>query len=941
MAKNCFWVSLDGKATDEGGKMAERLPGFDDRTVSIDKKMLSGLQGQSESTDIEEGDMKFLMEEGERKEELIRSKSDMTKVDRNCREKIDTVVIRTDAEGETLKAENGVRHGAFGGSVDEKLKCELNENKAHENKLDSCTSFDHNEQQGCQGQRGLKGYEGQKEEDFKKRKLMEFKEQLEYEQRNEFEAPKKVEEEGYEESKEQRGHEESKEHRGTMEQQRLMKLNAQLEFEELTEEREYNEQKEKQGDGEIEEQLGYNKPRIRRGYKEAEEPRVRLGTTMDQEDQAQSSTSFGTESRDSTLARRDSDITPHEVVIVNPFPSPVPPKVPIVNVRSNCHCDRLATLAKQPGTGGKRKGKGKVKKPGTSTQTSVAKYKKRSSKSEGDFKNEEKPLKKKSAVTKRKKKDIETRCETLKEISVSQPNLKADNEAELKSAGNREDNPFESHRVPGTEGAGGDSLPLHHTASMKGMFTVLTPIPESSLSDSAVVEATPPTKTEVTHEEEPTNRDNRSAPKLTLLQQTVDSTCEKLAANTIVEEPNVAATQGGVGEVREPGIAGTREGTMSEVFGTVSETDEELEDIIQEILEETEELEKKHAKLHGSSIDSTKTCTTVDSSTNEISSVPSNVGTSDSLEHGTHASCSTHSRSLSFATNSIRDAMTGTETNTRDALRTCASQHASVNTSTRSQTNVSARDSVNTDSTDREKGHEPNQPRSENIFDNVSSWLLGIRGFPTEQHRESPANTGAADSTYGSRSTTPKARMADVSSDYSSLSDDTWDLTSGRVEHVIDKGLVASQETSASDTSIPRLPSERWSTSSARVSIAGDGSGNDRASVGDALTSEEMLGRQFVASGGLVHSRLGRRKSEHSMTLSSDTMSSEEEEIVWKKGNVLGKGAFGTVSINDNIVDKVQHNDNIVDKVQHNNNIVDKVQHNTVYGWLHKTVCDC
>ena len=925
MAKNCFWVSLDGKATDEGGEMAERFSGFDDRTVSIDKKMLSGLQGEksNESTDIEEDGMKYLKEEGElsgRKEKLIRSKSDMTKVDRNCREKIDRVVIRTDAEGDTLKAENDVRHEDFGGSVDEQLKkYELNENKAHENKLDSCTSFDHNGQQGCQEQRGLKGYEGRKEEEnfeepkeseeFKQRKLKELKEQLVYEQRKECEASKKEEEEGYEESKEQQEHEKSKEHRGMMEQQGLMKLNAQLEFEELTEKREYNELKDKQGDEELEEQLGYNKPIIRREYKEAEEPRDRLGTTMDQEDQAQSSTSFGTESHDNTLARRDSDITPHEVVIVNPFPSPVPPKVPVVNVRSNCHCDRLATLAKQPGTGGKRKGKGKGKKPGTSTETSVAKTKKGSSKTEGDSRNEEKPLKKKFAVTKRKKKDIETRCETLKEISVSQPNLKADNEAELKSAGNREDNPSESHRVPGTEEADGDSLPLHDTASMKGMFTVLTPIPESSLSDSAVVEATPPTKTEVTHEEEPTNRDNRSAPKLTLLHQTVGSTCEKLAANTIGDDPNIAATQGGVGEVREPGIAGTREGTMSEVFGTVSETDEELEDMIQEILEETEELEKKHAKLHGSNVDSTKTCTTVHSRTDE----KSNVGVSDSLEHrtdasfSTHASCSTHTRSLNVTTNSICNAMTGTETSTRDALRTCTSQHAThaiVNTSTRSQTNVSARDGVNTDSTDREKGHQPNQPnqpRSGNVFDNVSSWLLGIRGFPAEQHRESPANTGATDSTYGSRSTTPKARMADISSDYSSLSDDTWDLTSGRVEHVIDKGQVASQETSASDTSIPRLPSERWSTSSARVSVAGDSSGNDRASVGDTRTSEEMLGSQFVASGGLVHSRLGRRKLEHSMTLSSDTTSSEEEEIVWKKGNVLGKGAFGTVSISDNI----------------------------------------
>ncbi len=129
------------------------------------------------------------------------------------------------------------------------------------------------------------------------------------------------------------------------------------------------------------------------------------------------------------------------------------------------------------------------------------------------------------------------------------------------------------------------------------------------------------------------------------------------------------------------------------------------------------------------------------------------------------------------------------------------------------------------------------------------------------------------DDVLASTSDRVSSGRTDISSGLADVSTDTKSGTSS--ESISEKGTVSGAQ------------SEHWTTTSVAISLPT----NNGMSVGGEVRSD---------GDGLVRSRLSRRKSETSIT-SSEITSSEEEEIIWKKGNMLGKGAFGQVS------EKYQH----------------------------------
>jgi hypothetical protein len=129
--------------------------------------------------------------------------------------------------------------------------------------------------------------------------------------------------------------------------------------------------------------------------------------------------------------------------------------------------------------------------------------------------------------------------------------------------------------------------------------------------------------------------------------------------------------------------------------------------------------------------------------------------------------------------------------------------------------------------------------------------------------------------------TTPTDSSSSDCSSNDTTTDTPSDDTSGRADSNSEKKL----ETSSEKRTISGTDSQHWSSCSVAISLLTAG--------GVTLNGEASL--QGGEGGGLVHSRLSLRKSETSMT-SSEMSTCDEEEIVWKKGNMLGKGAFGEVS---------------------------------------------
>jgi hypothetical protein len=182
----------------------------------------------------------------------------------------------------------------------------------------------------------------------------------------------------------------------------------------------------------------------------------------------------------------------------------------------------------------------------------------------------------------------------------------------------------------------------------------------------------------------------------------------------------------------------------------------------------------------------------------------------------------------------------------------------------------------------------------------VSNWLIGQdRGLSNhnfEDYLDLPRhNFGPSGSTRNSsdnyRESSHSLRTALSDTIATEISDDVLACTSDRVSsgrtHITsdvsnDTKSGTSSESISEKGTVSGAQSEHWTTTSVAISLPT----NNGISVGGEVRSD---------GDGLVRSRLSRRKSETSIT-SSEITSSEEEEIIWKKGNMLGKGAFGQVS---------------------------------------------
>ncbi|CAB3988486.1 Mitogen-activated kinase kinase kinase 19 [Paramuricea clavata] len=613
----------------------------------------------------------------------------------------------------------------------------------------------------------------------------------------------------------------------------------------------------------------------------------------------------------------NTDVTPHQVVIVNPFPSPVPPKVPIVNVTSNCQCDRFASLAKNSGTGGKKKGRAKkgtgasgqktgasASRTGTSFQNNTAtaqkngaKSKKVTSRKVEDGGKGKQSLRVVSAGKKGKKKLKEIQNADVKEISVIQTELKSDLNEENDFTPRKEDD----------MGTGIESAPVRQTTFIKEKFSVLSPIPEASRSGSSVEESHPELFSSnsghtseipsisgqdrfvingdmeseilsIPEQDRSVINGDMESEILSIPEQdrsVINGDMESIRPRSSIHTSDVTSTEGqdislidtdippgygtdipsGYGTDIDSSLPETNENEDNTIKPTIPSrlskniiddsqpsssvingrvSDDDLDELIEEILNETDELEKNHAKSH--------------------------------VSHNT---------------------------NTKEHVVT-ESDNTNVNAA---NTELLANSKNNTDI--------PYQSK-ETL---VSNWLLqqNCQLFDydldaSENHRNlSEHNSDASDSTRNSSenhrgpSDFLRAVPSDtIATDYSTFSDDICgstsgraDVTSGRADVTSDRGnitkktLGTSSETMSEKTTVSGPQSEQWTTSSLTISLP----------TNNGISLNEEVRSNVV---GLVHSRLSRRKSETSGT-GSELTSSEEEEIVWRKGNMLGKGAFGKV----------------------------------------------
>ena len=492
----------------------------------------------------------------------------------------------------------------------------------------------------------------------------------------------------------------------------------------------------------------------------------------------------------------NTDVAPHQVVIVNPFPSPVPPKTPVVNIASNCQCDRFASFAKNPGTGGKKKGRGK--KTGANSNSSgrenwsggkktsivckgkTAPYQKHISNVAGKTKPSMRII---SAGKKGKKKLKNSQNEIVKEVSVIQPNLKADlieDEENSSTSPNTSEDSVETGIV---------SAPVRQATFVKQKFTVLSPILEASHSGSSVQDSYSNvfrTQSEIIDD---SSMKESSAP-------TVTGEVDSSLPNNPVKWDN-PVTQDVAPPLSNNDVDNSQP-CNSELNGRTFEMDDNLDDLIQEILDQTDELETNHPNSHSS-------------------------GKSNTDE---------------------RKKITGDQNTHSDARAGQTVSHAN----SKSNTDI-------------------------NYQSKVSSWLR-------EQNNKS---TIANDLSCKSSGLTPTAEQNELSSDCSAFSDDVASssshvtVTSGCGKIRENKSVTSSKTTSRKTSS-----SEAHSAKSAMSSVT----------LPLPITSDtSMVGG---VSGEQVCSRLSRCKSETSGT-GSELTSSSEEEIVWRKGNMLGKGAFGKV----------------------------------------------
>jgi hypothetical protein len=616
--------------------------------------------------------------------------------------------------------------------------------------------------------------------------------------------------------------------------------------------------------------------------------------------------------------RVNTDVTPHQVVIVNPFPSPVPPKVPIVNVTSNCQCDRFASLAKKSGTGGKKKGRAKKgtgasgqktgasgSRTGTSFQNNTAtaqkngaKSKKVMSKKVEDGGKGKQSVRVVSAGKKGKKKLKEIRNADVKEISVIQTELKSDLNEENDFTPRKEDN----------MGTGIESAPVRQTTFIKEKFPVLSPIPEASRSGSSVQESLPELfssnsghTSEITsipgqdrsvingdmqseilstpgQDRSVINGDMQSEILSTPGQDrsVINGDMESIPPRSSIHTSDVTSTEGqdislidtdippGYGTDIDSSLPETNENednmvkstipfrlseniiddsqpSSSVMNGRISEMDDDLDELIEEILNETDELEKNHAKSHVSHNTNTKEHVVTESDNTNV-----NAPNTELLANSKNNTDIHYQSKETLVSNWLL----------QQNCQLSYDLDASENHRNLSEHNSDASDSTR-NSSENHRG-------------------------PSDFLRAVPSDTIATDySTFSDDICGSISGRADVTSGRADVTSDRADVTSDRGNNITKKTLGTSSETMSEKTTVSGPQSEQWTTSSLTISLPTNN--------GISL-NEEVRGNVV----GLVHSRLRRRKSETSGT-GSELTSSEEDEIVWRKGNMLGKGAFGKV----------------------------------------------
>ena len=518
----------------------------------------------------------------------------------------------------------------------------------------------------------------------------------------------------------------------------------------------------------------------------------------------------------------NSDVSSHQVVIVNPFPSPIPPKIPVVNVTSNCQCDRYASFAKNTGTGGKKKARAK-KGTGTSGQRKVTNT--QNTKTTVVKKDKTKQSTRVvSAGKKGKKKLKELQNANIKEISVIQTELKADT--------NKENDAVPQSAII--------SAPVRQTTFIKEKFTALSPIPESG---SSVQDTASDVCLSKDNNETPSRKDHDED-----IESSLPSSKDLDVPPTRPENGNNFVALTVTSRLMENNPASSR-ASNSVLSGKISETDGNLDQMIEEILNESDELENHHEKPHLSATNNTQKYKLSTETNTDVGTPTSNTKILPNSEDNVDMN---YQSKTALVSNWLLGQNSGL---LPDNLESSENRRFSLGS--------------NFDSSGSNRNLSDNCRGSSGYLASSSGNCEDSSDLP----RTVPSDTIPTD-------TSP----SDCSSD--DISTNTRDSTSSCDNFNSEKKPETSSESISKKPIISGTQSEHCTTSSVAISFP---TANVLSVNGEVSNHAEEL----------VRSRLSRRKSETSV-ISLELTSSEhysEEDIVWKKGNMLGKGAFGEVSM--------------------------------------------
>ena len=533
----------------------------------------------------------------------------------------------------------------------------------------------------------------------------------------------------------------------------------------------------------------------------------------------------------------NSDITRHQVVIVNPFPSPIPPKTPMVNVSSNCQCNRYVSLARTPGTRGMKKGKrsgANGQKTGANGQNSEVNRLKTGNKSKkASLKDTEKGGEKGkqgrrviSAKKFGKKKIPQT---PVKEISVIQTELiaKTDEEKGLLPQKTNENLQLETNIPP---------APVRETTFVKVLLPVLSPIPEASRSGSSVQESSKEGFLSLPDVYPPKTEQGSDI----LLEGELEMISVGYAGNNTNEQSPVEPV------TSRPSSVDVSQSQKSEMEEIKSENNKNLDDLLQEILYETDELEKNHERHR----------------------VARKTSIEEHADHEFITQTNTSANAQTAGTETVVHSKNGIDESKKNFVAAWIHQHHMTN---------------------------PHDPSS--VYHRGSSALV----------RATSSDANPRNSSYESSGSTPLPPTTDFSSH---SNDDTMESTSGDCDNMVKSTVQARSATisqkpadsyAADDTSdrvdyTSGTEQDRRISDATSTTFSGGSSTTIPLPSGSTASGSTAFGVSFHSFGGELTSRITTvRKSETPCT-GSEMISSEEEEIVWRKGDMLGKGAFGKVS---------------------------------------------